>query len=86
MTTRHPGMKRRRQKSHSSKHIRMILFSLGSVGMMIGVALLAANVLSGNPKLRILGILYLLGSVAAFGATGAIAKMDHLRRHEHTGD
>jgi len=64
----------------------MLLLCLGSVGMVIGIVLLVADVMMGNPKLRIIAVIYLLGSVAVFGARGALVKMDHLKRHEHTGD
>ena len=54
------------------RNARMVLFSIGLVGLFLGGGLLIGGVSSGNAGLRTMGIAYVLAALALLGLRGVL--------------
>jgi VIT1/CCC1 family predicted Fe2+/Mn2+ transporter len=77
---------RRRRRKRSSRRIGIMLLCLSAVSFIIGVFLLIMCHFLSNSKLLLIGIIYILASVALLGIQGAMIVFRQIRRHEYQGE
>ena len=89
----HVSRRRERRKHRStSKKVRMVLLSVGVVGLIIGILLFLVSFRAGTAKLRLFGIIYVVVSLFLLGLRPVVEQMSHSerrrqrRRHVHGPD
>ena len=72
-----------RRSRRSSRGMRLTLLVFGLTMLVLGFGLLAMYLRSGNRRLRLCGIIYVLASAVVLGVREIIGEMRKARRRRH---